>query len=445
MTQELPKEDVAAGSALCRGVLRWLNDYPGVGVMVTDTDLIIRSYNQGLALCLRRPASEVLGRNLFEVHPELIGRGMDAYYRQALAGQSVVLSQRFHRYLLAPASESGGVSPEVNQSALVTPLWEGDRVIGTLTLIEDVSERLQDERAIWETEARYRALAEHSPLGVFLLRDNVLYYANDRFYQVVGGTPDELPRGSGIEDVVEEAYRPVLTAAINQLGSGQSSYVVVQFRSRRPDGQTVDLEAHLSAIAEGGTVVLLGALLDVSDRKRAEEAMRQQIHRVTLLSDIARAIAAHTDLRSILGAVVQEVERRLPADAAAVVQRTQRDEQLRVVAHTEALRKLAAESGVTRGDPFWLEDTLLEPCVANRTVLYLRDARVSNLVREHLREEGPVSVAAVPLVVGDEVTGVLVAARRGEDAFSPGDVEFLANLGEHVGLAVRHAQLYQDL
>ena len=63
---------------------------------------------------------------------------------------------------------------------------------------------------------------------------------------------------------------------------------------------------------------------------------------------------------------------------------------------------------------------------------------------QRLAAAGLRSLVIAPLLVESRVFGVLVCARRQQNAFSSGECEFLRQLSEHVALASHQAQLYGD-
>ncbi|GIV95486.1 MAG: hypothetical protein KatS3mg057_0143 [Herpetosiphonaceae bacterium] len=140
---------------LTEATLEWLNDLSPHGILITDAALIIRGWNRWMELHSGRRAVDVLGRSLLEAYPELVERRMDDAYRQALSGQTVVLAHRLHMYLLPmPPSTHELNFSQMQQSARITPLLRGGQVIGTLTTIDDVTERVVKERmtcASWPT------------------------------------------------------------------------------------------------------------------------------------------------------------------------------------------------------------------------------------------------------------------------------------------------------
>src|SRR5215218_6897806 len=125
-------------------LLRWMNDLAGQGILVTDADLKIRAWNRWLEDHSELGAGEVIGRNLLEVYTELEKRRLDRQYKWVLEGQTRVLSQRLHGHLLPlPTNFNLSGFTEMQQSARISPLIDDEgRVVGTVTVIEDVTERV---------------------------------------------------------------------------------------------------------------------------------------------------------------------------------------------------------------------------------------------------------------------------------------------------------------
>jgi len=158
MTKPVPDEEALLNTAL----LRWMNDLAGQGILITDAKLRIRAWNRWLEEHSGVCASQVLGRSLLEVYSELETRRLDRNYRWVLEGQTRILSQRLHGHLLPlPTDASLSGFTEMQQTARISPLVAEDgRVIGTLTVIEDVTERVAREAELQaQVDARTQALA----------------------------------------------------------------------------------------------------------------------------------------------------------------------------------------------------------------------------------------------------------------------------------------------
>ena len=131
------------------------------GIVTTDSELNVVEWNNWMEEHTGKRAHEVIGKNLLELFPELIERRLDRHYKWALEGQVRVLSQALHGYLISMPVVSGehGYS-QMQQAVRISPLSGDGRVIGTLTIIEDVTERVAREAELQaQIEARTRLLA----------------------------------------------------------------------------------------------------------------------------------------------------------------------------------------------------------------------------------------------------------------------------------------------
>ena len=158
--------DRQARDLLTSGLLRWFEDLSDRGIFTTDDALLVRTWNPWLEAQTGLAASDVVGRPLFEVYPSLVERGLADYYHNALKGEVHLLSERLHRYLL-PISrnvQSVGMS-EMAQSVRIASLVDESEIVGTITVIEDVTERVVSERELRNqiaTSERARKVAEEA-------------------------------------------------------------------------------------------------------------------------------------------------------------------------------------------------------------------------------------------------------------------------------------------
>jgi signal transduction histidine kinase/ActR/RegA family two-component response regulator len=103
-----------------------------------------------------------VGLFLFDVFPDLVVRSLDRYYREAIAGQAAILSQRFHKYLLPlPPTVATAQLMHMQQTARISPIFEGGVIRGTLTLIEDVTERVVTELELRQQAERLEEANRH--------------------------------------------------------------------------------------------------------------------------------------------------------------------------------------------------------------------------------------------------------------------------------------------
>ena len=159
MTEARYKETI-----LNAAVRYWMHDLAAQGIVTTDSDLNVVEWNHWMEEHTGKRASDVTGKNLLELFPELTERRLDRNYKWALEGQVRILSQALHGYLIAMPAVSGDHRFEQMQQAVrISPLTHNDRLIGTLTIIEDVTERVAREAELQaQVEDRSRLLSSEN-------------------------------------------------------------------------------------------------------------------------------------------------------------------------------------------------------------------------------------------------------------------------------------------
>ena len=151
----------AKDTLLNAAVLHWMHDLAAQGIITTDSELNVAAWNHWMEAHTGKRASDVVGHNLLELFPELIERRLERQYKWALEGQVRVLSQALHGYLISmPAVSVEQGFTQMQQAVRISPLSHEGRIIGTLTIVEDVTERVAREAELQsQIEARSKLLA----------------------------------------------------------------------------------------------------------------------------------------------------------------------------------------------------------------------------------------------------------------------------------------------
>jgi signal transduction histidine kinase/ActR/RegA family two-component response regulator len=133
-------------SGIDTALVRWFGEFAEQGILTTDARLVITGWNRWLERHTGRMARDMVGQNLFDSYPDLIERGFEEPYRDALGGRGYLVSHLLHGYLLPMQTRVGEqVFADMPQRARIAPLLANDEVIGTVTVIDDVSERVASE------------------------------------------------------------------------------------------------------------------------------------------------------------------------------------------------------------------------------------------------------------------------------------------------------------
>jgi GAF domain-containing protein len=168
--------------------------------------------------------------------------------------------------------------------------------------------------------------------------------------------------------------------------------------------------------------------------------LRRRADELAVLNDLARRLAALHDTREVLDEVARQARRLLGVDVAYIM--LLRNDRLRIEvvdgAMGSAMRGIELESGQGLGGQVLATG---RPLSSER---YLEDTRFPHGegTDAAAQSEQLGGILGVPLVVGDDTLGVLLAADRRARAFGDRDVELLAGLAAHAALALRTADLF---
>lgn len=167
-------------------------------------------------------------------------------------------------------------------------------VIGTHT---DITTRREAESRLIESEAKFKGLVEQSLVGIFIIDDTTLFYANPRTAEILGYHPDEI-LGPKLEKMVHQEDWPEVLRRIRMLLSGESADLRHEFRALRSDGTIVHIGAHGSRARYAERPVVIGVLQDITHRLETERQLTDYVARLERsITATVEAISQMVDLR----------------------------------------------------------------------------------------------------------------------------------------------------
>jgi two-component system, cell cycle sensor histidine kinase and response regulator CckA len=207
---------------------------------------------------------ELLSMKLFDldpdISPEIWGRRWIA--RKAFGSAS--LESRHRR-------KDGSTCPiEVSSSYLE---YNGKGYVCAIT--RDITERRKTEEQLRESEERNRVAIEHSNDAVSMVKDGKHIFVNGRFVEIFGYDNTDEIMGRRIEDFVHpDDSRAAEDMAARRL-KGEDTPKRYEFKGIKKDGVPVYIEASAVDTMYKGSRVILTYLTDVTDRRRALEALHE--------------------------------------------------------------------------------------------------------------------------------------------------------------------------
>jgi PAS domain S-box-containing protein len=151
--------------------------------------------------------------------------------------------------------------------------------------------RKQAEEALFESENKFRSFAEQAITGINIIQDGVFKYVNPKFAQMFGYTVEECLNSMPFQNLVYAEDLPTVEEHVGRRLSGEAESTYYTFRGLKKNGQIFHVEIYGSTIVYKGKPAATGTILDITERIRAEEAIRQQVNfQQTLIDTIPSPI-----------------------------------------------------------------------------------------------------------------------------------------------------------
>ena len=260
-----------------------------LGITVVDTELRYVQVNERACEMLGYREEELLGKRPRDVtHPDDAQRDVELA-DQVLHGalQDYQIEKRLLR------RDGSVVWARLTATALRD---EAGKPLYGIGLIEDITERREAELALKASERRFRDLFDGVPVGVYRIDlDGRVLDANPVLVELLGfeHRDDLIGRSTG-DLYVEESHRQAWQLLMDQEGR------VLDFETPiyRRDGRVIWVRSHTRALenADGEVTAYEGTVEDITDRRKAEERLRQS-------EDRFRSLVQHTsDVISLLDA-----------------------------------------------------------------------------------------------------------------------------------------------
>jgi PAS domain S-box-containing protein len=233
-------------------------------------------------------------------------------------------------------------------------------------------------------------------------------------------------------DIHADDRAAVVTAIGESLQRGTHR---VEYRIVRPDGAVrwVEGRGEVFRDAAGRPARLVGVCVDVTERKRADERNR-------VLADIARSISASLDIDTVLQRIADGARTLCASDRAAIFLRDDRADVMVSRFRVGPSVPSYDELHIRRGEG--LGGMVMQTGRPLRTSSYQTDPRVPDSLRAIAEQRGTVTLMAVPILIADEVAGLLYVSNRSARAFGDEDEAVTIRLAEQAAIAIQNARLF---
>ena len=257
--REMIEKDLQESREKYRSVVETANE----GIAVAQ-DGMLKFVNPKMAEITGYSSEELLSRSFIEfIHPDDQRLVME-YHLRRLDGEDTPL------YPLRIIHKDGSAKWLENNGILIA--WSGRPA--TLSFLNDITERKRAEEALRESEEKYRELFENESDAVMIFDAETLLFedANKATFDLYGYSPKEFLK-LNVENISteKEKTRVAVQKVIND-EPGSKRVALRYFRKR--DGTVFPGEISTGTFIAGGRQKVIGAVRDITERIRAEEALR---------------------------------------------------------------------------------------------------------------------------------------------------------------------------
>lgn len=140
--------------------------------------------------------------------------------------------------------------------------------------MRDITERLNYERALRESEAKYKTLVENSQDGIIIVRNNKILFANNTFCRMIGYGCDILYSNTA-DYFVHPDDREIVRNINERRALGDSSTIITNFRISGNNGKVLECETYSTVIEYDGIPASLITIHNLTESKRMQEALQK--------------------------------------------------------------------------------------------------------------------------------------------------------------------------
>jgi len=162
------------------------------------------------------------------------------------------------------------------------PIIRNGNPAGVRGIVLDITDRKDAEEALRESEGKYRSVVERASDGIGIVQDGLLKYANPRLADIGGYAVEEV-MGKPFADFVHPDDVAETVECYTRRLQGDDAPARYETKLLHKSGRTVQAEVSGGVITYQNRTADLAIVRDITERKRAEEALRESEERYSQL------------------------------------------------------------------------------------------------------------------------------------------------------------------
>jgi diguanylate cyclase (GGDEF)-like protein/PAS domain S-box-containing protein/hemerythrin-like metal-binding protein len=240
-------------------------------ILVINTDHLIEEFNNAAERTFGYQAEEVIGKNINILMPEPYHSGHDKYVESYIqTGQAQIIGKG--RDVIGLRKDGSEFPIQLG----VSEMRIGSRILFT-GIITDITERKQAEKALKDSEDRFRSIIDNAPIGIAVVSlEGKFELVNQSLCEIVGYNRNELEKLTFQKITHPDDIESDLEN-IKQLLEGDGNFYRMEKRYIRKDTQIVWIQLTVSLMrdSDGTPKYFISQIEDISLRKQAESLLKE--------------------------------------------------------------------------------------------------------------------------------------------------------------------------
>lgn len=321
---------------------------------------------------------------------------------------------------------------------------EAENFLMSRSTLYDITERKRAENALHASENRFRVLSDNAFVGIYIIQDGRLSYVNSTLAKMFGYTTEELT-GAQPALVIHPEDQALVSENIRRRIDGEMEKIHYEFRGRCKNGEIINIEVLGGRVDFGGKTAIIGNLVDITERKRAENALHErELHSQSLLR-ISKSLEQAQTYTEVLETCRSEVRKMIGYQNLWVYLLSEDEKYFKsLIAGGEISDSVLSEEGTTATLSIQ-GDRMLEEIAAARDIVIVEDAQQDERVnKEIITKLGNRTIINVPISLFDRHLGSVGMGTFGEEGVripSKSEREYLMSMASHLAVSLDRIHL----
>lgn len=284
-------------------------------ICILDSDLKYKDVNKKVVEMFGYTREELLNMNVYDIIPS------DQLPKSKIEFNKLRFKGSYEKFVSKARTKAGHlIDVEVSSSVIKY----GDKILGSRDIIRDITERVQNEEALRESEERYRTIIEYSNDMIWTLDSDGNFLFFNKHSEEITGYRLEDWKGKSFAPLISEKDLPNVIEVFHKIMGGQPQQYEASVKKK--DGSVLTLSVNTAPMYSKGKIVgTVSFGRDISDRKLAEYVIKESQTRLQNILDNSSTVVFLKDIQGRYITVNRRYEELFHVDRKEVINKNDYD------------------------------------------------------------------------------------------------------------------------